>query len=68
LKIIDNASKKVAELQAEIELAKPKLKKLGIELVEKDKLLKENLEVTEVKSTDVKAKSTVQNKEVVELT
>jgi len=68
LKIIDNASKKVAQLQAEIEEAKPKLKQLGIELVEKDKLLKENLQVTEVKSIDVKAKSTVQNAEVEELT
>lgn len=64
LKIIDNASKKVASLQSDIEIAKPKLKKLGEELVEKDKVLKENLAVTEVKSKDVSAKAEVQNAEV----
>jgi hypothetical protein len=54
----------VASLQSDIEVAKPKLKKLGEELVEKDKVLKENLAVTEVKSKDVSAKAEVQNAEV----
>lgn len=51
-------------MQASIEEAKPKLKKLGIELEEKDKVLKVNLDETEIKSKDVKEKADVQNKEV----
>lgn len=62
--IIADASKKVAELQASIEEAKPKLNKLSIELVEKDKVLKVILDETLIKSKDVGEKATVQNAEV----
>jgi hypothetical protein len=64
LKIIENASKKVADLQAKIEEDKPKLKKLGIELEEKDKVLKVNLDETEIQSKDVKEQAEIQNAEV----